>query len=168
MPSGWRTRWGKHHVLAADAPELHIGCEPYVRWWADMSHEVTRMVDPTSVLVVTDTNSAFRPTDIGTPRPDDTGYRTFVRACNLTDLGDLQPVPAETYSSFKGAGGFRIYTVACHRRATVKIASYHDWGSPLLSNHHVPLLFTATQLVARLHNPAPIRYLACWGSTRAR
>ena len=28
------TPWGKHHVLAAHAPQINIGCEPYVRWWA--------------------------------------------------------------------------------------------------------------------------------------
>ena len=40
------TPWGKHHVLAAHAPQINIGCEPYVRWWADIWREVTRMVDP--------------------------------------------------------------------------------------------------------------------------
>ena len=90
------TPWGKHHVLAALAPQINIGCEPYVRWWAEMWREVTRMVDPTSVLVVADTNSAAWPVDRGTPRPDDMGYRTFLRAFNLRDLVDLHPVPTET------------------------------------------------------------------------
>ena len=30
------TPWGKHHVLAAHTPQINIGCEPYVRWWADI------------------------------------------------------------------------------------------------------------------------------------
>ena len=40
------------------------------------------MVDPASVLVVAGTNSAARPVDRGTPRPDDTGYRSFLRGFN--------------------------------------------------------------------------------------
>ena len=28
------TPWGWHHVLAAHAPRISIGVEPYVRWWA--------------------------------------------------------------------------------------------------------------------------------------
>ena len=28
------TPWGKHHVLVAHAPQINIGVEPYVRWWA--------------------------------------------------------------------------------------------------------------------------------------
>ena len=87
--------------------------------------EVTRMVDWTSVLVVTDTNWAARPQDRGTPRPKDTGYRTFLRAFNLRDLVDLHPVPPETYSCFKGAARSRIDTVACNHEATITVASYH-------------------------------------------
>ena len=52
------TRWGWHHVLAAHAPQINIGVEPYVRWWADIWRDVTCLVGPTTVLVVTDTNSA--------------------------------------------------------------------------------------------------------------
>ena len=131
------TPWGKHHVLAAHAPQINIGCEPYVRWWADIWREV-----PTSVLVVTDTNSAARLANKGTPRPDDTGYCTFLRAFNLRDVEDLHPVPPETYSCFQRAVRSHIDTVACHRGATFTIASYHCWGSTILSDHHVPLLFT--------------------------
>ena len=93
------TPWGKHHVLAAHAPHINIGCEPYVWWWAEMWREVTRMVE-TSVLVVGDTNSAARPADKGTPRLDNTGYRTFLRAFNLRDVVDLHPIPVEAYSRF--------------------------------------------------------------------
>ena len=32
------TPWGKHHVLAAHAPQINTGCEPYVRWWAEIGH----------------------------------------------------------------------------------------------------------------------------------
>ena len=96
------TRWGKYHVPVAHAPKINIGYEAYVRWWAEMWREVTRMVDPASVLVVADTNSAARPADRGTLRPDDTGYRTFLGAFNLRDLVDLHPVPSETYSCFHG------------------------------------------------------------------
>ena len=149
------TLWGKHHVLAAHAPQINIGCEPYVRWWADIWREVPRIVDPTSVLVVTDTNSAARPADRGTPRPDDTRYRAFLRAFNLRDLVDLHPVPPETYSCSHGAARSRSDTVTCHREATFAIASYHYWGSTLLSGHHVPLLFTVTNPVARLDKPSP-------------
>ena len=81
-------------------PKINIGCEPYVRWWATIWREVTRMVDPALVLVVADTNSAAWVADRGTPRPDNTGYRTFLRAFNLRGLVDLHPVPAETYSCF--------------------------------------------------------------------
>ena len=94
------TPWGRHHVLAAHAPQISIGVEPYVRWWAAVWREVTYLVDPTTVLVVTDTNSAAQPADRGTPRPEDTGYRTFLRAFNLRDLVDLHPVPQDTYSCF--------------------------------------------------------------------
>ena len=55
------TPWGRHHVLAAHAPQINIGVEPYVRWWADIWREVTGLVDPATVLVVTDTNSAAWP-----------------------------------------------------------------------------------------------------------
>ena len=92
--------WGKHHVLAAHAPQIHIGCEPYVRWWAQIWRKVTRMVDPSSVLVVADTNSAARPADMETPCPDDMGYRTFLRAFNLKELVDLHCVPIEPHSCF--------------------------------------------------------------------
>ena len=107
------------------------------------------------ILVVTDTNSAARPADRGTPWPDDTGYRTFLRAFNLKDLVYLHPVPPETYCCFQGAARSRIDTVACHRKATFTIASHHYWGSTLLSDHHVPLLFTVTHPVARLDKPSP-------------
>ena len=30
------TPWGKHHVLEVLAPQINIGCEPYVRWWVQM------------------------------------------------------------------------------------------------------------------------------------
>ena len=119
------TPWGKHHMLAAHAPQINIGCEPSVRWWAYIWREVTCIVDPTSVVVVTDTNSAARPADRGTLRLDDTGYRTFLRAFNLRDLVDLHVVPPETYSCFQGTARSRIDTVACHSGATFTIASYH-------------------------------------------
>ena len=149
------TPWGKHHVLAAHAPPINIGCEPYVRWWADICRKVTRIVDSTSVLVVTDTNSAAWPADRGFSRPDDTGYRTFLRAFNLKDLVDLHPVPLEMYSCFQGTACSRIDTVACHSKATFTIASYHSSGSTLLSDHHVPLLFTVAHPVARVDKPSP-------------
>ena len=60
-------------------------------------------MDPTSVLVVTDTNSAARLANRGTPRPDNTNYQTFLRAFNLKGLLDLYPVLPETYSCFQGA-----------------------------------------------------------------
>ena len=85
------TPWGKHHVLAAHAPKINIGCAPYVRSWVEIWREVTGMVDPTLVPVVAYTNSAARPADKGTPRPDDTGYRTFLRVFNLRDLVDVHP-----------------------------------------------------------------------------
>ena len=147
--------WGRHHVLAAHAPQINIGIEPYVRWWATIWREVTCLVDPTTNLVVTDTNSAARPADRGTPRPEDTGYRTFLRAFNLRDLVDLDPVPQGTYSCFQGAARSRIDTIACHREAQFTIALYHYWESTLLSDHHVPLLFTVAFPVIRLDKPSP-------------
>ena len=149
------TAWGRHHVLAAHAPQISIGVEPYVRWWAAVWREVTCLVDPTTVLVVTDTNSAARPADRGTPRPEDTGYRTFLRAFNLRDLVDLHPVPQDTYSCFQGAARSRIDTAACHSEAQFTIASYHYWASTLLSDHHVPLLLTVAFPVNRLDKPSP-------------
>ena len=92
------TPWGKHNVLAAHAPQINIGREPYVRWWAGILRQVTCIVDPATILVVTDTNSAARPADRGTPRPDDTGYRMFLQGFNLRDLVDLHPVPQGTNS----------------------------------------------------------------------
>ena len=86
---------------------------------------LTRMVDPTSILVVTNTNSAARPADRGTPHPHDTSCRTFLRAFNLRNLVDLHPVPPETYSCFQGAARSRIDTVACNHEATTAVASYH-------------------------------------------
>ena len=53
----------------------------------------TRMVDPVLVLVVADTNSAAWPVDRGNPRPDDMGYRAFLRAFNLRDLLTYTPSP---------------------------------------------------------------------------
>ena len=149
------TPWGRHHVLAAHAPQISIGVEPYVRWWAAVWREVTCLVDPTTVLVVADTNSAARPADRGTPRPEDTGYRTFLRAFNLRDLVDLHPVPQDTYSCFQGAARSRIDTAACHSEAQFTIASYHYWASTLLSDHHVPLLLTIAFPVNRLDKPSP-------------
>ena len=149
------TPWGRHHVLAAHAPQISIGVEPYVRWWAAVWREVTCLVDATTVLVVTDTNSAARPADRGTPRPEDTGYRTFLRAFNLRDLVDLHPVPQDTYSCFQGAARSRIDTAACHSEAQFTIASYHYWASTLLSDHHVPLLLAVAFPVNRLDKPSP-------------
>ena len=149
------TPWGRHHVLAAHAPQINMGVEPYVRWWATIWREVTCLVDPATVLVVTDTNSAARPADRGTPRPEDTGYRTFLRAFNLRDLVDLHPVPQGTYSCFQGAARSRIDTGACQSGAQFTIASYHYWASTLLSDHHVPLLFTVAFPVIRLDRPSP-------------
>ena len=118
------TPWGKHHMLAAHAPQINIGCEPYVRWWADIRGEVSYIMDPASVLVVTDTNSAARLVDRGTPRPDATGYRTFLQGFNLRDQVDLHPVPQATYSCFQGTARSRIDTVACHSEVPFTIASY--------------------------------------------
>ena len=87
------TPWGEHHVLAAHAPEINIGCAPYVRWWAGIWREVICIVDPAAVLEVTDTNSTAPAADCGTPRADDTRFRTFLQAFNLRDLVDLQPFP---------------------------------------------------------------------------
>ena len=92
------TPWGRHQVLAAHAPQINIGCEPYVRWWAAIWRAVTHMVDPASLLVVANTNSAARPADRGTSHPDETGCKSFFRAFNFRDLVDLHPVPAETYA----------------------------------------------------------------------
>ena len=78
------TPWRKHHVLAAHAPQIYIGVEPYVRWWTDIWRKVTCIVDAVTVLVVTDTNSAARPADRGTPRPDDTGYGALLWAFGLS------------------------------------------------------------------------------------
>ena len=149
------TPWGRHHVLAAHAPQISIGVEPYVRWWAAVWREVTCLVDLTTALVVADTNSAARPADRGTPRPEDTGYRTFLRAFNLTDLVDLHPVPQDAYSCFQGAARSRIDTAACYSEAQFTIASYHYWASTLLSDHHVPLLLTIAFPVNRLDKPSP-------------
>ena len=112
-------------------------------------------MDPATVLVVTDTNSAARPADRGTPRPDDTGYRAFLRAFSLRDLVDLHPVPQGTYSCFQGTARSRIDVITCHNEAQFTIASYHYWGSTLLSDHHVPLFFTVAFPVVRLDKPSP-------------
>ena len=56
--------WGKQHVLPAHLPQINNGCEPYVRWWAGIWREVTYIVDPATVMVVTDTNSAARPANL--------------------------------------------------------------------------------------------------------
>ena len=85
---------------------------------------MTLKVDPTSVLVTADTNAAAPSADRGTPRPDDMGYCTFLLAFNLRDLVDLHPPPTEAYSCFQGAACSRIDTVACHRDATITVASY--------------------------------------------
>ena len=111
------------------------------------------MVDPASVLVVADTNSAARPADRCIPRPDDTGYRAFLRAFNLRDPVDLHP--AEAYSCFQGTARYCIDTVACFRDAMIAVASCPYWGSTLLSDHPVPLLFTLTHPVNRLEKPCP-------------
>ena len=108
------------------------------------------MVDPTSVPPVTDTNSAARPRDTRTPRPNDIGHRTFLRAFNLKDLVALHPVRPKTYFCFQGAARFRIDTVACHHEATFAVASYHYLGDTVLSDHHTPILFTLIHPVARL------------------
>ena len=148
------TPWGQDHVLAAHAPQINTGVEPYVRWWAGVWREATCIVDSTTVLVVTDTNSAARPADRGTPRPEDTGYRTFLRAFNLTDLVDPHPVPQGTYSYFQG-------TALPHRhgRLPQRGAVQHSFlpllGKHPLSDHHVPLLFTVAFPVVRLDKPSP-------------
>ena len=126
------TPWGKHHMPAAHAPQINISCEPYVRWWAGIWREVTCILDPATALRVTNTNSAARPADRGTPRTNDTGYRMFLLAFNLRDLVHVYPVPQETYSCVQGTAGSHMHTVACHREATFTIASYHYWGSTLL------------------------------------
>ena len=68
-----------------------------------------------SVLVLTDTNSVER----GTPRPDNTGYWTFLRAFNLRDPLDLHPLPAERCFCFQGTARSRIDMVACHIGAKI-------------------------------------------------
>ena len=79
-----------------------------------LAREVMCIVDPATVLVVTDTNPAARPPDQGTPARRD-----------LRDLVDLHPVPQDTYSCFQGTARSRIDMVACHREATFTTASYH-------------------------------------------
>ena len=147
---------GEHHVLAAHALQINIGYEPHARWWADICREVTRILDATSILVVIDTNSAAKLADRGSPRTHETGYPTFVRAFTPRDLVDVHtPPPPETYSCFQGAARSRIDGVACHCEATFTIASHHYWGSNLVSDDRVPLLFSFTYPVARLDKPSP-------------
>ena len=104
------------------------------------------MVDPTSVLVLANTNSVGRPTDRGTPRLDAAGYPALLGAFNLRDIADLHPGPTETYLCFQGTARSRINTVACHNDATVAVASYHYWGSTLLSDPHPHSLNSLTPL----------------------
>ena len=61
-------------------PQINIGREPYVMWWATIWGEGTRMVDLTSVLVLARTNSAARLAERGGPRLDDMGDRTFLKS----------------------------------------------------------------------------------------
>ena len=95
------------------------------------------------------------PGERGTPRPEDTGYRVFLRAFNFKDLVDLQLIPQGTYSCFQGAARTRIDTVTCHSEAHFTIASYHYWESTLISDHCAPLLSTAAFPMARLDKPSP-------------
>ena len=60
---------GKAACASSPCPQINIGCEPYVRWWAMIWREVTREVDPASALVLANTNSTTRPADRGTLRP---------------------------------------------------------------------------------------------------
>ena len=91
----------------------------------------------------------------GTPRLDETHYTMFLRAFNLRDLVDVPPVPVESQSCFQGPAHFRVDTVACYTDATIAVASYQCWGSTLLSDHHVPLLFTLPHQVVQLEKPCP-------------
>ena len=88
------------------------------------------------------------------------------------------PPPAEGDTEGATGAGItarcRIDTVACHSEATFTIASYRYWGSTLLSDHDVPLLFTVAHQerlavqwdfgdiprgapAALLHFPPPLR-----------
>ena len=42
------TPWGKHHVLAAHAPHINIGCEPYVKWVPNGSANSFRSTNPSN------------------------------------------------------------------------------------------------------------------------
>ena len=78
--------WGWHHVLAVHS---HVGQDVYLQWWADM-------VDPTSILLLADTNSVARPEGRSRPRGEDVSYRAFLRAFDLQYLVDMHTVPAGT------------------------------------------------------------------------
>ena len=72
-----------------------------------------------------------------------------VRCCDVLHCGVLRCVVLHCTARS------RIDMVACHRDAAIVVASYHYWGSTLLSDHHVPLLFTIPHPVARLDKPSP-------------
>ena len=93
------TPWGKHHVLAAHAPQINIGSEPYVRWCVENLAQGDPHCGPT-VRSSGDRHQFGGSASRGTPHVDDTGYRTLLRAINLRDLVDPHPVPPETYCCF--------------------------------------------------------------------
>ena len=111
-------------------------------------------MDLTTVLIVMDTKPAVRPANQGTARPEDMGYRTLLMAFHLRDLLHLLPVPQGIHFCLKGAARSRIITVVCHSEAQFTILSYHSWGSTLLSDQHIPLLFTVAFLVIGLDKPS--------------
>ena len=100
LANGGAHPWGEAARVGDPCTQINIGCRPYLRWWTEILCEVTRMLSPTFGLVVTNTYSAAGPADTGTPRSDDTRYRTFLRAFNLMDLKDLHLVPPHIYSCF--------------------------------------------------------------------
>ena len=53
------------------------------------------------------------------------------------------------YSCFQWTARSRNDTFTCHREVTFY------WGSTLLSDHYVPLLFTVAHPVVRLDKPSP-------------
>ena len=65
-----------------------------------------------------------------------------------------QTTPHHT-TPHQGAARSCIDTVACHHEAMIAVACYHYLGNTLLSDDHVPLLFTIIHPVARLDKPSP-------------
>ena len=149
------TQETNYGIAVVHAPHAKkVGHKGYSMHWLDFWDRVRPQVDPGSVIVVGDVNSAFHRKDRAVQQPDDTGWRRICSNHGLLDLRQLVRLPTGTWSCMAGEGS-RIDTAALTTESSLRVSQAHHWRSTLLSDHHYPLMLMAHVPEVCVDKPEP-------------